>query len=419
MTMIEFKRKHYLDLLIQRKHNHMIKIITGLRRSGKSYLLNTLFKNHLLSDGVDEQHIISLALDDFDNHQYLDPKALSQYVKDQIKDSNMYYLLLDEIQLVDQFEFVLNGFLYKSNLDVYVTGSNSRFLVNDVITEFRGRGDEVRVYPLSIAELHEAFPDKSWDDLWSEYSYFGGLPQTVLMNDTAQKSQYLKQLFQTTYFKDIIDRYHIQQVERFGQLADFVASAIGSLTNPHKLSNTFSSNGLKISDDTIKQYLNYLQDAFLISEAKRYDIRGKQYIGSPYKYYFTDIGLRNALLNFRQYEETHLMENIIYIELLRRKYAVDVGMVEVIEQVNGKREHKRLEIDFVANRGSERYYIQSAFAMPSEEKIQQEGRPLLKVKDSFKKIIVVKEPIIHRHNENGVLIISLKQFLFDENSLML
>ena len=417
--MIEFKRKQYLDLLIQRKHNHMIKIITGLRRSGKSYLLNTLFKNHLLSDGVDEQHIISLALDDFDNHQYLDPKALSQYVKDQIKDSNMYYLLLDEIQLVDQFEFVLNGFLYKSNLDVYVTGSNSRFLVNDVITEFRGRGDEVRVYPLSIAELHEAFPDKSWDDLWSEYSYFGGLPQTVLMNDTAQKSQYLKQLFQTTYFKDIIDRYHIQQVESFGQLADFVASAIGSLTNPHKLSNTFSSNGLKISDDTIKQYLNYLQDAFLISEAKRYDIRGKQYIGSPYKYYFTDIGLRNALLNFRQYEETHLMENIIYIELLRRKYAVDVGMVEVIEQVNGKREHKRLEIDFVANRGSERYYIQSAFAMPSEEKIQQEGRPLLKVKDSFKKIIVVKEPIIHRHNENGVLIISLKQFLFDENSLML
>ena len=358
-------------------------------------------------------------MDDFDNHQYLDPKALSQYVKDQIKDSNMYYLLLDEIQLVDQFEFVLNGFLYKSNLDVYVTGSNSRFLVNDVITEFRGRGDEVRVYPLSIAELHEAFPDKSWDDLWSEYSYFGGLPQTVLMNDTAQKSQYLKQLFQTTYFKDIIDRYHIQQVESFGQLADFVASAIGSLTNPHKLSNTFSSNGLKISDDTIKQYLNYLQDAFLISEAKRYDIRGKQYIGSPYKYYFTDMGLRNALLNFRQYEETHLMENIIYIELLRRKYAVDVGMVEVIEQVNGKREHKRLEIDFVANRGSERYYIQSAFAMPSEEKIQQEGRPLLKVKDSFKKIIVVKEPIIHRHNENGVLIISLKQFLFDENSLML
>jgi predicted AAA+ superfamily ATPase len=291
--------------------------------------------------------------------------------------------------------------------------------VNDVITEFRGRGDEVRVYPLSIAELHEAFPDKSWDDLWSEYSYFGGLPQTILMNDTAQKSQYLKQLFQTTYFKDIIDRYHIQQVESFGQLADFVASAIGSLTNPHKLSNTFSSNGLKISDDTIKQYLNYLQDAFLISEAKRYDIRGKQYIGSPYKYYFTDIGLRNALLNFRQYEETHLMENIIYIELLRRKYAVDVGMVEVIEQVNGKREHKRLEIDFVANRGSERYYIQSAFAMPSEEKIQQEGRPLLKVKDSFKKIIVVKEPIIHRYNENGVLIISLKQFLFDENSLML
>lgn len=415
---MQFSRKQYLKELISRKHNGMIKIISGLRRSGKSYLLFNLFKEHLLNSGVTENQIISIALDDYENRNFLNPDVLYQYVKERIDNSNMHYLLLDEIQLVSNFESVLNGLLRRSNIDIYVTGSNSRFLVSDVITEFRGRGDEIRIYPLSISELHEAYPQKSWDELWSEYSNFGGLPQAVLINDINQKRKYLNQLFEATYFRDIIDRYKIQHIEQFGQLVDFVASSIGSLTNSHKLSNTFVSKGIKLSDDTVSKYLGYMQDAFMISQAKRYDIRGRQYIGSPYKYYFTDVGLRNARLNFRQYEETHLMENVIYNELLRRGCEVDVGVIEIVERnTEGKQEHKRIEVDFVANRGSERYYIQSAFTMPDEEKLKQEERPLLKIYDSFRKIIIVQSNILSWYNVNGTLIMSLQDFLTNENSL--
>lgn len=400
-------------------HNGMIKIITGLRRSGKSYLLFNLFRKYLLDNGVSENNIIAIQLDKIWFRRLRDPEVCFQYIQDRINESSMHYLLIDEVQLMTGFEELLNSYVGMPNVDVYVTGSNSRFLVTDVLTEFRGRGDEVRVYPLSVSELEEVFPDKSWERLWQEYSYYGGLPQVVLTEDDTQKMKFLKSLFRTTYLKDIIDRYHIVQTEQFAQLADIVASSIGSLTNPRKLQDTFLSKGQKLSDNTIRQYLDYLQDAFLLSEVKRYDIRGKQYIGSPYKYYFTDIGLRNALLNFRQYEETHIMENIIYTELLRRGYIVDVGMVETVETTEGKKEHKRIEIDFVANRGSECCYVQSAFAMPSENKIHQETRPLLKVHNSFKKIIVVKEPVIHRYNEQGISIISLQQFLTDTDSLRL
>ncbi|MBQ7697746.1 MAG: ATP-binding protein [Paludibacteraceae bacterium] len=419
MKQIVFSRKCYVNELVKRMHNGMIKIITGLRRSGKSYLLFNLFRKHLLDNGVSENNIIAIQLDKIWFRRLRDPEVCFQYIQDRINESSMHYLLIDEVQLMTGFEELLNSYVGMPNVDVYVTGSNSRFLVTDVLTEFRGRGDEVRVYPLSVSELEEVFPDKSWERLWQEYSYYGGLPQVVLTEDDTQKMKFLKSLFRTTYLKDIIDRYHIVQTEQFAQLADIVASSIGSLTNPRKLQDTFLSKGQKLSDNTIRQYLDYLQDAFLLSEVKRYDIRGKQYIGSPYKYYFTDIGLRNALLNFRQYEETHIMENIIYTELLRRGYIVDVGMVETVETTEGKKEHKRIEIDFVANRGSECCYVQSAFAMPSENKIHQETRPLLKVHNSFKKIIVVKEPVIHRYNEQGISIISLQQFLTDTDSLRL
>lgn len=415
---MQFSRKHYVNELIKRKHNGMIKIITGLRRSGKSYLLFELFKEHLLQSGVAENRIICIQLDKIRFSRLRDPMTCYNYINERCKEDGLHYLLIDEVQLMNGFEDLLNTYAGERDMDVYVTGSNSRLLVTDVITEFRGRGDEVRVFPLSMAELAEAFPDKPWEQLWQEYSYYGGLPQMVAMDDAAQKSKYLKSLFQTTYFKDIIDRYNIASKEQFSQLVDILASSVGSLTNPHKLQNTFASKGLKLSDNTIKQYIDYLQDAFLVSEVKRYDVRGKQYIGSPYKYYFTDIGLRNARLNFRQYEETHIMENIIYTELLHRGCEVDVGVVETVETTDGKREHKRIEIDFVANRGSERYYVQSAFAMPSEDKIRQEERPLLNVQDSFRKIIVVKEPVVHHYNDNGTSVVSLKDFLLNENSLL-
>ncbi len=416
---MQFSRKHYVNELIKRKHNGMIKIITGLRRSGKSYLLFELFKEHLLQSGVTYNRIICIQLDKIRFSRLRDPMTCYNYINERCKEDGMHYLLIDEVQMMNGFEDLLNSYAGERDMDVYVTGSNSRLLVTDVITEFRGRGDEVRVFPLSMAEVAESFPDKPWEQLWQEYSYYGGLPQMVAMDDAAQKSKYLKSLFQTTYFKDIIDRYNIANKEQFSQLVDILASSVGSLTNPHKLQNTFASKGLKLSDNTIKQYIDYLQDAFLVSEVKRYDVRGKQYIGSPFKYYFTDIGLRNARLNFRQYEETHIMENIIYTELLHRGCEVDVGMVETVETTDGKREHKRIEIDFVANRGSERYYIQSAFAMPSEDKIRQEERPLLNVHDSFRKIIVVKEPVVHHYNDNGTSVVSLKDFLLNENSMLL
>lgn len=417
--MIEFKRQHYLNQLIKRKHNDMIKIITGLRRSGKSYLLNTLFTNHLLQEGVSQDCILQIDLEDIKNKSLREPVTMLQYIEDHSTEDSQYYVILDEIQLLKDFEEILNTLLKRKKYDVYVTGSNSRFLVTDVITEFRGRGDEVRVYPLSLAELHEAFPEKSWDELWEEYTLYGGLPQMVLTKDEAQKVKYLKQLFHTTYLKDILDRYRIQLVDEFSQLVDFIASAIGSLTNPSKLANTFITKGFKLDSRTVNQYLRYLLDSFLISEAKRYDIRGKQYIGSPCKYYFTDVGLRNARLNFRQTEQTHLMENIIYNELLRRECEVDVGVVEVEEQVEGKRQHKRLEVDFVCNKGYRRCYIQSAYAMPSYDKIQQEVQSLMRIHDNFLKVIITADRTHTHQMENGVLILNIRDFLINENSLPL
>ena len=414
---MKFNRTYYLNELIARKHNGMIKIITGLRRSGKSFLLFELFKDHLLTNGVGEDHIVAISMENRRLKNLRNPDECLAYIDARIHDEQMHYVLIDEVQLMGEFEDVLNSYLDMPNVDVYVTGSNSRFLISDVVTEFRGRGDEVRVYPLSISELQEAYPEKSWDELWQEYSNFGGLPMAVLTEGTERKKTYLKQLFKTTYFKDIIDRYHIQHTEYLGQLVDFVASSVGSLTNANKLTNTFLSKGQKISIDTIGQYLDYLQDAFLISQAKRYDIRGKQYIGSPYKFYFTDLGLRNARLNFRQYEETHLMENAIYMELLRRGCEVDVGVLEIVEYEERKQVHKRIEVDFVVNKGDTRYYIQSAYAVPDKEKMYQEERPLLKIYDSFKKMIVVQNNVMPWYNENGTLVMSLRQFLTDENSL--
>lgn len=414
---MKFNRTYYLNELIARKHNGMIKIITGLRRSGKSFLLFNLFKDHLLANGVGENHIVAISLENRRLKNLRNPDECLAYIDARIQDERMHYVLIDEVQLMGEFEDVLNSYLDMPNVDVYVTGSNSRFLISDVVTEFRGRGDEVRVYPLSISELQEAYPEKSWDELWQEYSNFGGLPMAVLTEGTERKKSYLKQLFKTTYFKDIIDRYHIQHTEYLGQLVDFVASSVGSLTNANKLTNTFLSKGQKVSIDTIGQYLDYLQDAFLISQVKRYDIRGKQYMGSPYKFYFTDLGLRNARLNFRQYEETHLMENAIYMELLRRGCEVDVGVIEIVEYEEGKQVHKRIEVDFVVNKGDMRYYIQSAYAVPDQEKMHQEERPLLKIYDSFKKMIVVQNNVMPWYNENGTLVMCLRQFLTDENSL--
>lgn len=414
---MKFERKYYLDELIARKHNGMIKIITGLRRSGKSYLLFELFRTHLIESGVSEDQIIAFSLENRRMKKLRNPDECLAYIDAHIQGEKMHYVMIDEVQLMAEFEDVLNSYLDMPNVDVYVTGSNSRFLVSDVVTEFRGRGDEVRVFPLSISELHEAYPEKTWDELWQEYSNFGGLPMAVLTEGMDRKKAYLKQLFRTTYFKDIVERYHIQHTEQLDQLVDFVASSVGSLTNANKLTNTFLSKGDKISVDTVSQYLDYLKDAFLLNQAKRYDIRGKQYIGSPYKYYFTDIGLRNARLNFRQYEETHIMENVIYMELLRRGCEVDVGVIEIVEKVEGKNVHKRIEVDFVVNKGDKRYYIQSAYAVPDDDKMAQEERPLLKIYDSFKKIIVVQNNVLPWHNENGTLILSLKQFLTEEDSM--
>lgn len=414
---MKFERKYYLDELIARMHNGMIKIITGLRRSGKSYLLFELFRAHLIESGVSEGQIIAFSLENRRMKKLRDPDECLAYIDAHIQGEKMHYVMIDEVQLMAEFEDVLNSYLDMPNVDVYVTGSNSRFLVSDVVTEFRGRGDEVRVFPLSISELHEAYPEKPWDELWQEYSNFGGLPMAILTEGVDRKKAYLKQLFRTTYFKDIVERYHIQHTEQLDQLVDFVASSVGSLTNANKLTNTFLSKGDKISVDTVSQYLDYLKDAFLLNQAKRYDIRGKQYIGSPYKYYFTDIGLRNARLNFRQYEETHIMENVIYMELLRRGCEVDVGVIEIVEKVEGKNVHKRIEVDFVVNKGDKRYYIQSAYAVPDDDKMAQEERPLLKIYDSFKKIIVVQNNVLPWHNENGTLILSLKQFLTEEDSM--
>ena len=416
---MEMKRDLYLNKLIHKKNNGLIKIVTGVRGCGKSYLLFNLFHNHLLEEGVDEEHIIEVALDDRSNKELRNPDNMLKFVKERIVDKQTYYIILDEVQLLDEFEDVLNSFLHIRNADIYVTGSNSKFLSSDLITEFRGRGDEIRIYTLSFREFVSVY-DGSLDEAWDEYFNYGGLPLILSMETVEDKIEYLTSLFQKVYLSDIVERNKVRNKDELDELVDILASAIGSLTNPSKLAKTFKSvKGKVISDKTLKTYIDYLIDAFLISKAKRFDIKGKRYIGSPAKYYFEDIGLRNARLNFRQVEITHIMENIIYNELRIRGYKVDVGLVEHYSTgKDGKRQKKQLEVDFVATKGSEKYYIQSAaFAMSNEEKIAQEQRSLVHISDSFKKIIIVADNIKVRRNEEGITTMGLRNFLLDENSL--
>lgn len=417
---MEIKRDVYLNKLIRKKKNGLIKVVTGVRRCGKSYLLFHLFHDHLLDSGVPEDHIIEIALDDRSNKELRDPDAILKFIKESIKDREDYYIILDEVQYLDEFEDVLNSLLHIRNADVYVTGSNSKFLSSDVITQFRGRGDEIRVYPLSFSEYLSVYQG-SQDEAWDDYLVYGGLPLILAMEEPEDKAEYLHSLFQKVYISDIVERHNVRNKEELDELVDVLASAIGSYTNQNKLVRTFKSvKNMTISDKTIKKYTDYLIDSYLISKADRYDIKGKKYIGKLSKYYFEDVGLRNARLGFRQIEETHLMENIIYNELRVRGYHVDVGVVENYEtKPDGKRGKKQLEVDFVATKGSEKYYIQSAFALPTADKVNQEQRGLLSIPDFFRKIVVVGENIKVRRDENGIITIGLRNFLLDENSLKL
>lgn len=406
MNMI-IKRDKYLDELIGWKHTDLIKIVTGLRRCGKSFLLFNLFHQHLLSSGTDESHIIEIALDDISNEALREPFRMLEYVKSQIKDDNQYYLIIDEVQLLGRFVDVFNSFMHIDNVDIYVTGSNSRFLSKDVATEFRGRGIEIHIYPLSFAELYQARGGDKYA-LWKSYYTYGGLPYLASLNDNARKAEYLSSLNQTLYLKDIVERNKIANEDEFSELMNVMASSIGSPCNPNKISNTFKSvKKLSLAPQTIAKYLSFMEDAFIVEKSVRYDIKGRKYISTLSKYYFQDVGLRNALLNFRQVEETHLMENVIYNELRRCGYSVDVGMIEV----RSATQRKQLEVDFVANKGDKRYYIQSAFALPDEQKLEQELASLKKINDSFKKIIITRDDIAPYHDDNGVLIIGLMDFL--------
>ena len=415
---MEIKRDRYLNLLISKKHNGLIKVITGMRRCGKSYLLFTLFKDYLLSEGIEKSHIIEIAFDAYENKQYRDPDVLYPYLKEQIKDDGMYYVLLDEVQLLGEFEAILNSLTRMKNVDVYVTGSNARFLSKDVITEFRGRGDEVHMYPLSFAEFMSVYPGTKQDG-WNEYMLYGGLPLVLSFTTPDQKIAFLKSLFEETYISDIVGRHNIRNKAELEELLNILSSAIGSLTNPEKLAATFRSvKNKKISSNTIKKYIDYLCDSFLIDSAVRYDVKGKKYIDTPVKYYFTDMGLRNARLNFRQLEETHSMENIIFNELKIRGFNVDVGVIiQYDTNEKGNSVRKQLEIDFVCNKGSKRYYIQSAYAIPDQAKMEQEQRSLMLTGDFFKRIIITKDTPAPYYNENGVLIMSVYDFLLNENSL--
>ena len=417
---MEIKRDIYLDRLIRREQNGLIKIVTGVRRCGKSYLLFNLFHNYLLDKGVKEDHIIEIALDDRSNKALRDPDNMLNFVKERIVDKDTYYIILDEVQLLAEFEDVLNSFMHIRNADVYVTGSNSKFLSSDLVTEFRGRGDEIRIYPLSFREYCSVY-EGSADEAWDDYFTYGGLPLILSRETAEEKAEYLMSLFQKVYLSDIVDRHKVRNQEELDELVDILASAVGSLTNPLKLANTFKTVKKKtISDKTLKKYMDYLMDAFLVSKAVRYDIKGRKYIGSPAKFYFEDVGLRNARLNFRQMEENHIMENIIYNELRIRGYHVDVGLVEQFgKNSENKTTKKQLEVDFVVTRGSEKYYIQSAFAMDSRSKQEQEERPLNAIGDSFKKIIVVRDNIKVRRNDMGIVTIGIRNFLLDENSLNL
>lgn len=415
---MEIKRNIYLNKLISKKHNGLIKVVTGIWHCGKSYLLFNLFKKHLLAEGVDTRHIIEIAFDSFENKKFRDPEVLYPYMKEQIQDEDMYYVLLDEVQLLDEFEAVLNSLIRMKNVDIYVTGGNAHFLSKDVITEFRGRGDEVHMYPLSFAEFMSVYSETK-ENGWREYVVYGGLPLVLNFKAPEEKITFLKALFEETYISDIVDRHKIRNRAELEELLNILSSAIGSLTNPTKLSATFKSMKQKsISAGTIKNYIDYLCDSFLIDSAMRYDIKGKKYIDTPIKYYFTDMGLRNARLNFRQLEETHTMENVIFNELKLRGFNVDVGVIEINNtNEKGNSVRKQLEIDFVCNKGSKRYYIQSAYAMPDQAKMEQEQRSLMLTGDAFKKIIITKDSPGPYYNEDGVLVMNIFDFLLDENML--
>lgn len=425
------ERKQYLDELIKKKDNGRIKIITGIRRCGKSYLLFELYKNYLLKNSIAENQIIEMALDDIENSGYRDPFKLNEYIKNKITSDKRYYIFIDEIQFSrsvknpyiddedEKITFVdtLLSLIKRKNLDIYVTGSNSKMLSKDILTQFRDRGDEIHVYPLSFAEMSSCYDDK--DKAWEDYVLCGGMPFVLEMDTFEEKSRYLKGLFEETYIKDIIDRKKIKNSEEVLEvLLDFVSSAVGSLTNPLKLSTRYAlEKKINISNNTISKYLTYFEEAYVLYAAKRYDIKGSKYFSTPLKYYFADIGLRNARLNFRQVEETHIMENIIYNDLLRRGFNVDVGVVEYFPNVEGKTTRVQLEVDFVINRGNLRYYIQSAFATNSEEKKEQERNSLKRIDDSFKKIIIVRDNIVPRYDEYGIFYVGIRDFLLMDDFL--
>ena len=415
---MNIKRQQYLDQLIASQRNGLVKIITGIRRCGKSYLLFKLFHDYLNSQGIADDHIIQIALDDRTNKELRDPDNLLKYIKEQITDKDLYYIILDEIQMVDEFTDVLNSLLHISNADVYVTGSNSHFLSTDIVTEFRGRGDEIHLFPLSFSEYCEGY-NGSTDQAWKDYYTYGGLPLILTLDTDKKKEDYLSNLYKSVYLVDVLERHKIKNIGEFDELVKIISSSIGSSCNPTKLANTFKSvKNVAIHHQTINKYLGFLEDAFLVEKSIRYNIKGKKYINTLAKYYFSDLGIRNDLLGFRQQEETHIMENIIYNELRTRGLHVDVGMVETREpDKNGRLIRKQLEVDFVVNQGSQRYYIQSAFAMPTLEKEAQESASLLLINDSFKKIIIVKDDIKPKRNEEGILTIGLKDFLLDKNSL--
>ena len=412
---MNINREYYLNQLIEKQNNGLVKIITGIRRCGKSYLLDPIFKNYLLDYGVGESNIIKLDLDSIENEYLLDAHKLYDFICDKIIDSDKYYVLLDEIQKVEGFEAVLNGLL-KKNIDIYVTGSNSKFLSKDIITEFRGRGDEIKMYPLSFKEFFSIY-EGTKEDAFNDYLIYGGLPLAVLTRTSNNKMKYLEREKNRTYLKDVIDRNNIQNVEELDYLIEIISSSIGSLTNPLKLSKSFLNRDFKstMTDKTIFKYLGYLEDSFIIEKSKRYDIKGKKYIETPYKIYFSDLGIRNSFLNFRQIEESHLMENLIYNELKIRGYSVDVGVVEI----RGKDNKKQVEIDFVCNLGSKKYYIQSALSVSDDDKKKQELRPLLNVDDFFKKIIITKDGVSSYRNDDGILFLNIYEFLLNENSLEL
>ncbi len=430
---MEIKRDKYVEMLQIRKNNGFVKVITGIRRCGKSYLLNELFYNKLIKDGIKKDHIIRFAFDSAKDllligedlqeniiqKRKVSPKKFMNYISQKIVDQDTYYILLDEVQNLDCFEVILNSYLRQNNLDIYVTGSNSKFLSSDILTEFRGRGDEIHVLPLSFSEFYASYnEDKTY--ALDDYMIYGGLPAIVSMKTPEQKISYLKTQLKNVYIKDLVERHNLNSDENISDLLDIIASGISSLTNPSKLSNTFKSVKHEIlSPTTINNYIDYMQEAFILSKVKRYDVKGKKYIDTPYKIYFEDIGLRNARLDFRQIEETHLMENVIYNELRYRGYNIDVGVINTRETTNNLSERKQLEIDFVANQGNKRYYIQSAYDIPDEEKMNQETKSFDKVNDSFKKIIVINKDIRPRRSEKGYLIISIKEFLLNPNSLEL